>query len=49
MNGQIYLQSILSNFIESLRLIINDDISDNKLTIANSLNAYALIYESLRW
>lgn len=49
MSGQIYLQSILSNFIESLRLIINDDISDNKLTIANSLNAYALIYESLRW
>lgn len=49
MNEQIYLQSILSNFIESLRLIINDDISNNKLTIANSLEAYALIYESLRW
>ena len=48
-SGQIYLQNILSNFIESLRLIINDDISDNKSTIANSLNAYALIYESLRW
>lgn len=48
-SDQLYLQSILSNFIESLRLIINDDILNNKLTITNSLNAYALIYESLRW
>lgn len=49
MNEQIYLQTILSNFIESLRLIINNEIDESKLTITNSLNAYALIYESLRW